>query len=185
MLLTLSSRAAPCSLRWFLAEVSCFCRVLACAVLSLTSFCFRGHPSGAVFTRRHSSRPRLMSLSALSWHSMMSPVVFAGHVRLHRLWLRVDIAGTGESLNCTPLQLSHLCSRSRATTLSAHGVAASGDSATATSVGPSWDGGNLGPSPPVALAGVCTDTCSRPHVHGRLCCTRQSMESHFNQTWHF
>ena len=32
---------------------------------------------------------------------------------------------------------------------------------------------------------VCTDTCSRPHVHGRLYCTRQRTESHFNQTWHF
>ena len=42
--------------------------------------------------------------------------------------------------------------------------------------GQSWDGGNPGPSPPVALAGVCTDTCSCPHVHGRQC-----MESHFNQ----
>ena len=82
-------------------------------------------PVWAVFTRRHSSRPRLVSLSALSWHSMISLVMSARQVRLHRLWLRGDIAGTGDF----PLWLSHLCSRSGTTTLSA----ASGYSSTATS----------------------------------------------------
>ena len=33
---------------------------------------------------------------------MMSLVMSARQVRLHRLWLRVDTVGTGESLTCTP-----------------------------------------------------------------------------------
>ena len=83
--------------------MSCFCRMLACAVLSLTSFCLSVDTRpGAVFTRRHSSRPRQVSLSALSWHSMMSQVMSARQVRLHRLWLRVDTVGTEESLTCNP-----------------------------------------------------------------------------------
>ena len=111
MLLILSSRAAPCSLSWlFSVQVSCFCRVMACAVLSLTSFCLR------VDARR----PRQVSLSPLSWHSMMSLVTSARQVRLHRPW-RVDIAGTGESLTCTPCS-SLTSARCRTTTLSAHGV---------------------------------------------------------------
>ena len=114
-----------------LAEVSCFCRVLACAVLSLTSFCLSVDTLRAVFTRRHSSRPRLVSLPALSWHSMMILVMSARQVRLHRLWLRVDHRWDGRIPDLHPLWLSHLCSRSRTTTLKVS--AASGYSATATS----------------------------------------------------
>ena len=71
--------------------------------------------------------------------------------------------GREESLTCTPcssLTSSCVLEPQRLP----HGSAASGYSATATSSWPVVGRRESRSSPPVALAGVCTNTCSRPHV---------------------
>ena len=108
--------------------------------------------------------------------TMMSVSRSALQVRLHRLWLGRSSLGRGESLTCTHY-LSHLFLRSRTTATCSRCPLLLATRRLQPPVGQSWDGGNPGLAPPVALAGVCTDTCSRPHVHGRLCCTRQGTES--------
>ena len=115
--------------------------------------------------------------TASSWLSMMSLSQSALQVRLHRLWLRFDHRWDGRIPDLHPFWLSHLCLRSRTTTTCSRCPLPLATRRLQPAVGQSWDGGNPGLAPPVALAGVCTDTCSRPHVHGRLCCTRQCTES--------
>ena len=113
---------------------------------------------------------------ASSWHSMMSePVCSAGAAASTVASSRSSLGWGNPDLH--PLWLSHLFWRSRTTTTCSRCPLPLATLRLQPPVGHAWDGGNPGLALPVALAGVCTDTCSRPHVHGRLNCARQCTES--------